>query len=124
MKRNQKKPVIVTYGRSDLKRPSKYVKRFDYNQVVFVEDYHWIFVPKRDSVKEAYEEAKANSPDTSIYRTLLQSKKYFIFTSEVQSSKSDAVDLMFAANFGARKADVGCLILEDEFMFFWLKEAL
>lgn len=123
MNKNQKKPVLVTYGKSDMKRPNKHVKRFDHDQVVFVEDYHWIFVPKMDSVRDAYEDAKSTSPTNKIYRTFVRSKKYFIFTSEIQNSRSDAVDLMFAANFD-RKADVGCLILENEFMFFWRKEIL
>ncbi len=110
--------VIVTYGRSNMKRTPKRSKRFDFSQVVFVEDYHWEFVPKQESVRAAYTELKESAPDTHDFRTLRQSKKYFIFTSDVQASKSDAVDLMFAACFEG-KAEVGCLILETEFMFFW-----
>ena len=115
--------VIVTYGRSTMKRESRNAKRFDFDQVVFAEDYHWVFVPKQDSVRNAYVSIRDSSPDDNTYRTLVRSKKYFIFTSDVQESRSAAVDLMFAANFKG-KAPVGCLILEDEFMFFWIKEGV
>jgi acetamidase/formamidase len=118
-----KREVIVTYGRSGMKRPSKSAKRFDRDQVVFAEDYHWIFVPKQESLRIAYSEAMDESPDTLDFKTFKRSKKYFIFTSEIQSSRSEAVDLMFVSNFEG-KADVGCLILEDEFMFFWRKEGI
>ena len=121
--RTKNREVIVTYGRSEMKRTSKGAKRFDRDLVVFVEDYHWVFVPKQDSLRLAYSEAVADAPDTLEFKTFKRSKKYFIFTSEVQPSRSAAVDLMFVSNFEG-KADVGCLILEDEFMFYWRKEGV
>ena len=123
MSKGQYDNVVVTYGRSTMKRVSRSAQRFKFDQVVFAEDYHWVFVPKQDSVRDAYTSIRASSPNNNTYRTLVRSKKYFIFTSDVQESRSAAVDLMFAANFEG-KAPVGCLILEDEFMFFWIKERM
>lgn len=118
-----KREILVSYGRSEMKRPSRGARRFIHDQQVFVEDYHWEFVPRQDSVRSAYTDLKSQSLDTSAYRALFKSKKYFIFTSDIQPSRSDAVDLMFVCNLDDKRG-VGCLILETEFLFFWRKEGL
>lgn len=125
----QKLPNVKRSGRRPSK-PKKNDRFLRQNGGAYVhlndwQDLHWEFIDSSDSLRGAYNDLKEQvcGSDAEVYRKLLDSVLYFVFTVEHLGTRQSAMEMMQYCNFDSRAikpGSVGCLIISDaEYVFFW-----